>query len=85
MPAKLLIVDKSVQKQLLKLPTSIHIRIIKALDVTKSNPLAGSKLKGQLANYYKYRLGNYRIIYSFDTKQSLVSVVKIENRQGVYK
>ncbi|OGY30976.1 MAG: hypothetical protein A3A61_01895 [Candidatus Woykebacteria bacterium RIFCSPLOWO2_01_FULL_43_14] len=85
MPAKLLVVEKPVRKQLLKLPTSVHVRIIKALDAIKSNPVAGSKLKGQLGSYYKYRMGDYRIIYLFDTKQSIVSVVKIENRQGVYK
>lgn len=85
MPAKSVIVEKSAKKRLLKLPLHIHKRILKALDIIAENPLAGVKLHGEMDQYYKYRIGDYRIVYEFGPKESIVSVVKIEHRQGVYK
>ena len=85
MPAKHLIVQKSTRKRLSKLPVGNHIRILNAIEKIQKNPLIGPKLKGELADYYKFRVGDYRIVYSFNPKTSTVEVVKIEHRQGVYK
>lgn len=85
MSADSLVVKKSERKKLQKLPTQIHLRIIETLDKIKGNPLIGAKLHGELAGYFKLRLGDYRIVYSFDAKHSIVYVVKIEHRQGIYK
>lgn len=85
MPAKNLIIQKSVRKNLLKLPLIIHQKIIQSLTSIQNNPVSGMKLHGELAGYYKFRVGDYRIVYRFHIKESLVEVVKIEHRQGVYK
>lgn len=85
MPAKSLILEKPVKKRLLKLPIKIHKRVIRALETIQENPLIGVKLHGELNDYYKYRVGDYRIVYSFNSKESTVIVVKVEHRRGVYK
>lgn len=85
MPAKLLVINRSASKQLLKLPLIIHQRVITALKQIKANPVAGAKLHGEMAAYYKFRIGDYRIVYKFYSKESRVDVVKIEHRQGVYR
>lgn len=85
MPAKSLIVEKPVKKRLLKFPAKIHIRLIDTLSTIQENPLAGTKLHGELGDYYKFRVGDYRIVYIFNPKTSVVTIVKIEHRQGVYK
>lgn len=85
MPAKSLVVENPVKKGLRKLPPKTHIRVIEALDILQANPLSGAKLHGELEGYYKYRVGDYRIVYTFDSKESIVNVVKIEHRQGVYR
>ena len=85
MPAKQLIVERPAKKQLLKLPINIHKRIIDAFDLIQKNPLVGEKLHGELKGYCKLRLGDYRIVYSFDKSSRTVQIVKIEHRQGVYK
>lgn len=85
MSAKFLIVPKHIQKNLLRFPFKVHERIIKSLDVIKTNPNSGIKLHGQLGDYFKFRVGDYRIVYSFDQKQRAVYILKIEHRQGVYK
>ena len=85
MPAKHFQISKSANKQIGKLPIRIQDKINKAFDRLKTDPLSGDKLHGELKGYYKYRLGDYRIIYSFDIGNNILSVVKIEHRQGVYK
>lgn len=85
MTVKSFILAKKADKELSRLPTKIQTKIIKAFDTINHNPLSGIKLHGELGNYYKFRVGDYRIIYLFDPKTSLVSVLKIEHRQGVYK
>jgi len=85
MPAKAVITHPAVRKKLQKLPLRIHQKIILALDNIGGNPISGAKLHGELAGHYKYRIGDYRIIYRFNSKTSVVEVVKIEHRQGVYK
>lgn len=85
MSAESLILERTAKKRLLKLPINIHKRIITAFDLICKNPLVGAKLSGELKGYYKLRLGDYRIVYSFDKGSKTVKVVKIEHRQGVYK
>jgi mRNA interferase RelE/StbE len=85
MPARDLIVEKPVQKRLQRLPLHVHKKIIKALASIKFDPTVGIKLHGELEQYYKVRVGDYRIIYFFEAKKSTVVVVKIEHRQGVYR
>lgn len=85
MPAKSLIVAHKADKQFLKLPRATQARIIQAYDKIKNNPLIGPKLGGELDYSRKFRVGDYRIVYKFDSKESIIEVVKIEHRQGVYK
>ena len=85
MPAKTFILSKKANKEISKLPIRIQEKIDKAFSVIKANPLAGAKLHGDLAGKYKFRIGDYRIIYAFYLKESLVEIVKVEHRQGVYR
>ena len=85
MPAKFLNITKKVNKEISKLPINIQDKIDKVLMIIKENPISGEKLHGELAGYYKYRVGDYRIIYVFNKKESRIEVLKIEHRQGVYR
>lgn len=85
MPAKYFTVDKKADKSLSKIPQKARDKIITKLELIEQNPLTGVKLGGKLKEYFKCRVGDYRIIYSFDSKKSLVFVAKIEHRQGVYR
>lgn len=85
MPAKQFLILQNAQKKARRLPNHIQKRLPEALLTIKQNPIAGVKLHGELAGYFKYRLGDYRIVYTFYSKTSKVEVVAIEHRQGVYK
>jgi mRNA interferase RelE/StbE len=42
-------------------------------------------LKGDFAGYYRYRIGDYRVIYSIDDQQAQVMVVAISHRGKIYE
>ncbi len=42
-------------------------------------------LKGNLAGLYRYRMGDYRVIYSIEDKVVLVFVIAIAHRSEVYE
>jgi mRNA interferase RelE/StbE len=41
-------------------------------------------LAGNLAGHYRYRVGDYRVIFRIDEKQQLVAVSKIAHRSAAY-
>lgn len=85
MPAKIFLISYKADKSLSKLPLNIQNKIDNAFGKIKSNPIAGYKLMGELSDFYKYRVGDYRIIYQFNSEKSQVTILKVEHRQGVYK
>lgn len=85
MSVKYFKLTKKANKDILKLPLVIQNKIDNAFSKIKENPLSGKKLRGELNEYYKFRVGDYRIVYRFYTREKTVFVVKIEHRQGVYK
>ena len=85
MPAKHFFISNNANKNIKKLPLKIQYKVDKAFDKITLNPVAGFKLTGELSEQYKYRIGDYRIVYSFNSKLSRVEIHKVEHRQGVYK
>lgn len=63
----------------------IFNRIIRALDMISENPYCAKPLVGNLAGYYSYRVGDYRILFEIEKKDLLVYVEKIEHRGRVYR
>ena len=80
---------ESAVKQLAKLDEQVKRRIIQYLR-ERISPLddprsIGQSLKGQLGEYWKYRIGDYRIIADIQDKALRILVVRIGNRREVYR
>lgn len=45
----------------------------------------GHSLKGNLAGYWRYRVGDYRIICQIQDKKVIVLVLQIGHRKEIYK
>jgi len=56
----------------------------KIINEISFNPLVGIKLKGRYKDLWKYRIGNYRVIYSIDNKKRKVLVLRFRHRKEVY-
>lgn len=67
---------------------AVKPQIRAALDSLRAHPLAGPKtkrLKGQLHDYYRYRVGDYRIVYTIAHHERTVFVDYIQHRKDVYR
>jgi mRNA interferase RelE/StbE len=45
----------------------------------------GLSLKGALKGFYRYRIGNYRIIYAIDFQDKEILVLYINHRKDIYR
>ena len=45
----------------------------------------GEPLQGQLHEYWRYRVGNYRLLCSIQDERLVVLVIKIGHRREVYR
>jgi len=50
------------------------------------DPVAkGMPLKGIFKGLYRFRVGDYRIIYSIDRAEKKITIYKVDHRKEVYK
>lgn len=82
--------DEEVGRELAKLDPQVSRRILKFLFervATLDDPRSiGEALKGsKLGEFWKYRVGDYRIISSIEDRALRILVVKIGNRREVYR
>lgn len=80
--------SEKADKQLLSLDKPIRERIrkyVKDLAVLSNPRLRGEPLAGNLSDFWKYRIGDYRLICRINDEKMLVLVVKIGHRSEVYK
>lgn len=55
--------------------------------ILKKNPYFGpniKKLKGNYSDYYRYRLGDYRLFYKVDNEKIIIFIIDIRNRKEAY-
>ena len=82
------VIDPKAKKQLKKMDYIQAKSINKWIDknlVGCTNPyFSGKALKGNLKDYWRYRVGNYRVLARIDNKKIIITIAKVGHRQGVY-
>ncbi|MBE8191060.1 MAG: type II toxin-antitoxin system RelE/ParE family toxin [Alphaproteobacteria bacterium] len=78
--------EKRAVKDLKKLNKDTQQRILNGINnKLVSAPIAtGTKLNGDLANYYRLRVGKYRVVYMLDVENQKISIILIALRNTVY-
>ena len=77
-------VTDTAKKQLKKLDRQTAIRIDKKLHEISNDPfLYVTKLVG--LEFYKLRVGNYRVLMTIQQNNLIIMVVEISHRRNVYK
>lgn len=76
------------EKQLRKLDRQIQKRLIDWLDDRidgcKNPRHFGEPLRGEMAGFWRYRVGNYRIICEIQDEQLIVIALAVGHRREVY-
>ncbi len=81
-----LFIDDKVVKDLRKIDKTWQTKIIvKIKTKLVKNPYLGKKLVGDLSPYYRYRVGDYRVLYEIIESKVLIVVIKVKHRKNVYK
>ena len=74
------------EKQFKKLKDAkLKERIASAFEYIAEEPFMGKPLQGEFKGYYSYRIGDYRMIYTFMKNKSSLTILRIENRKDVYR
>ena len=72
----------------LEKPTSaIQERILSKIRWLSENleNLTPQTLSADLSSFFKLRVGDYRVVYSFDTNKQCITVHKVGHRRDIYK
>ena len=81
--------EKQAAKQLEKLDIvqqKIIVSWISKNLENNSNPRAiGKPLKGNLKNYWRYRIGKYRVIAEINDKKVSIFIIEVGHRKDIYK
>jgi mRNA interferase RelE/StbE len=82
------VLTKEAQKDYQKLAKSVARRVNQCLDDLRENPLRYPQaipLKGKLAGSYRWRVGDWRVVYQVSTDEQVVTILQITHRSKVYK
>lgn len=80
------IIKKTAQKQILKLPKSYFEKVRKVILSLENTPRPHGciKLTGS-ENVYRIRVGTYRIVYSIEDKMLTIFIFDVDDRKDVYR
>ena len=79
------LIERYAQKQIMKLDKKI-IPVIKSAIANLANnprPYGYKKLRGEEA--YRFRVGDYRVIYEIYDSKIIVTVISVGHRKDIYK
>ena len=75
-------------KSINKLDKPVRERIRNFLNTLANQPnprASGKALQGQLAGYWRYRVGDYRLICQIQDKELVVLVIELGHRINIYQ
>jgi mRNA interferase RelE/StbE len=80
-----IILPKSVQKELDRLPDDVASRILDRLSALETTPRPADvkKLKGREA--WRIRVGDYRVIYEIHDRILRIIVITVGHRRDIYR
>lgn len=77
--------DRRAVKEARALPKRDRQRVFEAVSRLAREPLLGRPLSGEWKGLRRLRVGVYRVIYAFDGRELLVSVIRVGHRRAVYR
>lgn len=81
-----ILIERSAEKDLRRLPEDVHQRVIEAILPLSANPRPpGSKKLVGGKNDWRIRVGDYRVIYDITDSVRIVRVYRVRHRRDVYR
>ena len=77
---------RTARKELESLDDRLARRILNAIELLSDDPMpAGSKKLRNAVNRWRIRIGDYRVIYSYNAKTKLIEIIAIRHRRDAYR
>jgi mRNA interferase RelE/StbE len=81
-----IVIRPRAQRDIKKLPSEIQQKILKEISTLSDDPRpSGVKKLSGIENFYRIRIGNYRVIYSIQDEHLRILVVYVGHRGDVYE
>jgi len=81
--------ERRALKELSKIPRQDQARISKFIHerlLVRENPREiGEPLAGNLSGYWKYRVGDFRLIAMIEDMEITITIIRIGNRREIYR
>ena len=78
-------VKKAALKELNEIPKKELKKILKKIRALSSNPRPQGSQKLSHREQYRFRQGDYRIVYSIRDDESAVHIIKVGHRKEIYR
>jgi mRNA interferase RelE/StbE len=78
---------KSAAQNLLALHSVDAKRIVKKVEshLAQNPQMLGLAMRGDFSGFYRYRIGDYRVIYEIAVSEITIHVIKVGHRKDVYE
>ena len=70
-------------KRIKALDREVQVRILREINILKTNPYAGKPLRGEWKGVYSLRMGDYRVLYQI--KGNKVFLLVVSHRKRVFE
>jgi mRNA interferase RelE/StbE len=75
---------RSAEKEMNRLPGTVHTRLSKRILSLEDNPRPRGVRKLSGREEYRLRVGDYRILYTIDDRNHIVTILAVGHRREVY-
>ncbi len=76
---------KSAEKRVEKIDIRYRQTIDGAVKLISQNPLAGKPLADEFKGQFSFRVGVYRIVYTFNPATKMLYIININHRKDIYR
>jgi len=73
------------KRELDRIPDSLAHIIVKNILALEIDPYPAHSKKISGKNFYRIRIGSYRVLYEANTKEKEITVLRVADRKNVYK
>ena len=80
-----ILIKRSVEKDLLKIPKKDVKKILEIIEALAENPYPSNVKKLSYQEKYRIRYRQYRILYQIEKEILTIYIIKIAHRKDVYK
>ena len=77
--------ERRAVKELAAIPRKDRQKGFDSVGTLRVDPLRGKALSDKLKGFRRLRIGAYRVVYAFDGRDLLISVVRVAYRRDVYR